>query len=208
MNGENLKSALEKKGITQRELADILGCSVNTVWRWCNNKQEVSDKIKKRLSEILDVSISYLMGESGDFFLKLYDSKNLPKELASYFGVAEPEPGTDFPGEQDNTCRDGVLPPVQSELPYFNRNEARSVAKEYPKDGGLPDNRIIIETGSGKDVKRYILPATPESYDFLKRLNETEREMSPEKSTVLKMMESMTQEEIRAILGYISAKKI
>ena len=195
MKGENLKIALEKKGISQRELADILGCSVNTVWRWCNDKQEVSDKIKKKLSEILDVSVSYLMGESGDFFLKIFDRKNLPKELASFFGVTGQEPlnVTDSPDEREDAGRDGV-----SVKPAFESG--------FPKSG-LPDNRIIIETGSGKNKKRYILPATPESYNFLKQL-ESEHEISPEKSEMLKIMEGMTQEELRVMFDFISTKRV
>ena len=154
MKGENLKLALEKKGTTQRELAEILGCSVNTVWRWCNDKQEVSDKIKKKLSEILNVPVSYLMGESEDFFLKIYDKKNLPKELSSFWGVTEPALGTNFPDVVED-CRD-IPPPIHDKLPQ---------SEEFP------DNRIIFETGIGENKKRYILPTTPESYDFLKQLH-------------------------------------
>ena len=166
MKGENLKSALKKKGIAQRGLADVLGCSINTVWRWCNDKQEASDRTKKRLSEILDVTVSYLMGESEDIETETYERDNLPKETAPYYGVSEHEPVANF-----------------------------------------PDNKIIVEIGIGKDKRRCILPATPESYDFLKWLNGSEGEISPEKSTILKMMESMTQEEIKAMFDLISAKR-
>jgi len=202
MKGENLKFALEKKGITQRKLADILGCSVNTVWRWCNDKQEVSDKIKKRLSEILGVPVSYLMGESGDSFLKIYDINNLPKELAPYFGVTEPESGANLPVEQEYTRR-----VVDEENKRSSPSAQPAFERRTPDGGGLPDNRIIIETSSGKDMKRYILPATSESYDFLKRLNESESEMTPEKSAILKIMEDMTQEEIKAMFDFLSAKR-
>jgi len=123
------------------------------------------------------------MGESGDFFLKIFDRKNLPKELVSFFGITEPESlnAADVPDEQESR-------------------------HSYPKGGELPDNRIIIETGIGKNKKRYILPATPESYGFLKQL-ETECEISPEKSAILKMMEGMNQEEIKAMFDFLSANK-
>jgi len=135
------------------------------------------------------------MGESGDFFLKIFDRKNLPKELASFFGVTGQEPlnVTDLLDEQEDAGRDSA-----SVKPNFESG--------FPKSR-LPDNKIIIETGSGKNKKRYILPATPESYNFLKQL-ESEHEISQEKLEMLKIMEGMTQEELKNMFDFISTKKI
>ena len=153
MKGENLKFALGKKKISQRELAEVLECSVNTVWRWCNDKQEVSDKIKKRLSEILCVPISYLMGESEDYFLRISDKKKLSKELAPYFGETVSEPGSSSYALEDS------------------RSVQTSVHDMQPLSVEPHDDKIIFETGIGENKKRYILPATPEAYDFLKQLH-------------------------------------
>ena len=95
-----------------------------------------------------------MVGDSEDFFLKIFEKKNLAKELASYFGVTVSELGT------------SILDVLED-----SRDVQTSVHDKQQQSGESPDNKIIFETGVGENKKRYVLPATPESYDFLKHLH-------------------------------------
>ena len=84
--------------------------------------------------------------------------------------------------------------------------------------GGLPEARrggvqppetekdtITIEQ---KDGSRYILPATPESYDFLKQLRGSNgQQISPEDQALLKMLKDLTPEEKRDMYSFLSEKE-
>ena len=61
--GERLKDARKAKRMTLQEIADALGVSLNTVWRWEAGRQSPPDDQKKLIANILDVSVSYLLGE-------------------------------------------------------------------------------------------------------------------------------------------------
>jgi transcriptional regulator with XRE-family HTH domain len=76
--GERLKDARKAKRMTLQEIADALGVSLNTVWRWEAGRQSPPDDQKKLIANILDVSVSYLLGEvevikSGMVEVKLFD---------------------------------------------------------------------------------------------------------------------------------------
>ena len=62
--GERLKELRNAKGITQKELADLLNVSGNTVHSWEKDKQEPSMNALLFLSEYFEVSLDYLFGKS------------------------------------------------------------------------------------------------------------------------------------------------
>ncbi len=66
MNGEKLRSALSRANMTQGELAELMGVSSNTVWRWAAGKVEPSDKTKKKMASLLNCSTAYFMDETDD----------------------------------------------------------------------------------------------------------------------------------------------
>lgn len=56
--------ALERDGRTQKEIADLLGVHVRTISDWKNGKQSTTVETIRRISEVLDVSVSFLTGDS------------------------------------------------------------------------------------------------------------------------------------------------
>lgn len=85
MLSRNLKKMREFKGITQAELANVLGITQQAVARWERNKSEPDADTLKRLSKFFKVSIDYLLDNEdnhsptfNDDEVKLvYDYRNL-----------------------------------------------------------------------------------------------------------------------------------
>ena len=79
---------------------------------------------------------------------------------------------------------------------FIPKNQNKSNAKK---------NTIAIETGEGENKKRYVLPETPEAYDFLKQLEK--KNIPPEDQAILNLMEDMTQEEKKEMFDFLSKKE-
>ncbi len=62
--GERLKELRIDKKITQKQLAQFLRVTGNTVYAWENDKQEPSMTMILKLSEYFCVSLDYLFGKS------------------------------------------------------------------------------------------------------------------------------------------------
>ena len=62
MDGERLMILRKEKGLTQKELAEKLSVSINTISLYERNKIEPPDKVKIQISRFFDVSMDYLMG--------------------------------------------------------------------------------------------------------------------------------------------------
>lgn len=63
--GERLRAARKAKGYANSaELGEILSVGNSTVSRWEAGEREPSLETVKKLAEILDVSVAYLMGET------------------------------------------------------------------------------------------------------------------------------------------------
>lgn len=81
--------------MTLQEIADALGVSLNTVWRWEAGRQSPPDDQKKLIANILDVSVSYLIGEvevikSGMVEVTLYDLISGHLEIGHACGLTDP----------------------------------------------------------------------------------------------------------------------
>ena len=61
MLGDKIKQLREEKSITQANLAKLLDVSPSTVGMWEQNRRTPDIEILKRLSDILHVSIDYLL---------------------------------------------------------------------------------------------------------------------------------------------------
>ncbi len=59
--GENLKTLLEKKNISQKEFSNMLGIYQATVSRYINNEREPGIAILVKMSDILDVTLEELI---------------------------------------------------------------------------------------------------------------------------------------------------
>lgn len=60
--GERLKELRKDKGLTQGDLAKVLGVKRTTVSAWENETSAPSDELKVELAKYFNVSLDYLMG--------------------------------------------------------------------------------------------------------------------------------------------------
>jgi transcriptional regulator with XRE-family HTH domain len=61
--GKRISTARERKGISQSRLSELLGVTRGTITRWENDTRTPDDETKRKIADILGVSVSYLMGE-------------------------------------------------------------------------------------------------------------------------------------------------
>lgn len=66
MLAERLKQLRAEKGLTQVQLAQMLGVSKGTVAMWETSKRKPSFEILSRLSDIFDRRMDYILGYSDD----------------------------------------------------------------------------------------------------------------------------------------------
>lgn len=64
--GQRLREARIKKGMTQQELADLIGTSKSVISGYENGKNDPARSVLLKLSKNLDVSLNYLMGWEED----------------------------------------------------------------------------------------------------------------------------------------------
>jgi len=60
--GDNIRLIRERKKITQEELANLLGVSRQAICMWEKNKREISLSFLTKISEVLEVPISRIIG--------------------------------------------------------------------------------------------------------------------------------------------------
>jgi len=85
MIGERLKQLRKNKGITQRELADIIGVRKSVISLYETNKNDPSDPIKITLAKYFNISLDYLVGVI-DIPVKYYSKNNfveLPENITN-----------------------------------------------------------------------------------------------------------------------------
>ena len=83
MIGERLKQLRKSKGITQQELANILGVRKAAVSIYETDKYDPADSIKITLAKYFDISLDYLVGVI-DGKVKYYTENNfveLPENI-------------------------------------------------------------------------------------------------------------------------------
>jgi transcriptional regulator with XRE-family HTH domain len=98
-----LSSLLSYRGLSQRELADKIGCTEAAVSAWLNGKSSPTQKRLHKIAEALRVDVAYLIGD-----FPLFDENGLPNfepdpvkqpTAAEVFG--EPEDDViQFPGQK------------------------------------------------------------------------------------------------------------
>lgn len=98
-----LSSLLSYRGLSQRELADKIGCTEAAVSAWLNGKSSPTQKRLHKIAEALQVDVAYLIGS-----YNLFDENGLPNfepdpvkqpTAAEVFG--EPEDDViQFPGQK------------------------------------------------------------------------------------------------------------
>lgn len=64
MKKDRLRAAINRSGIKQTRIAELLEVNVNTVSRWLSGDFNPTDDKKLKLAEILGTTVAYLMGET------------------------------------------------------------------------------------------------------------------------------------------------
>ncbi len=85
MIGERLQELRKDHGLSQEQLAKILGVSHYTVSSYECNRSDPDDKSKIMLAQLFDVSVDYLLGlvDERFSFQREQNVLYLPKELTS-----------------------------------------------------------------------------------------------------------------------------
>lgn len=84
MIGERLKQLRKEKGITQQELAEILGVRKAAVSLYETGQNDPADRIKILIAKYFDISLDYLLGVV-DKPVKYYNENNfveLPENIS------------------------------------------------------------------------------------------------------------------------------
>lgn len=64
---ERLRELRKEKHLTQRELAQYLGLTANSICEWENRRSEPSISSLLKMSVLFETSIGYLIGQEDDF---------------------------------------------------------------------------------------------------------------------------------------------
>lgn len=67
--GNNIKEAMQAKGLTQTKLAEMLGVRQNTISQWITETNEPNVETILRLCRLLDVTPNELLGWEDRFTL-------------------------------------------------------------------------------------------------------------------------------------------
>ncbi len=82
----NLRKVRKERGLTQIQVADMVGINQNTYSYWENDKVKIDDKSLKKLADFYKVSIDYLLGREPSLSIP-EEYKDLP--VAFYEGAKD-----------------------------------------------------------------------------------------------------------------------
>lgn len=85
--GLKIKNARKNKGLTQKQLAQILGVSVITIQNYENSRRNPSVDVLKKISEILDVNTSVLLNDNS-FKYELINNYDFTEKILDYLGYS------------------------------------------------------------------------------------------------------------------------
>lgn len=131
--GELIREARKKKGLTQRELGDLLGMSDVGVAQWEKGLRNPRLETRQRIAKVLDIDITMLMSDSekADYFnlfgteqervqLALTEIKNgivsKTKKVQEYGGIATQEKKRGWAFDMAHEMADKFYVPVDSIL--------------------------------------------------------------------------------------------
>lgn len=110
--GRKIKSLREKKGITQKDLADLLGTTSKTVSNYESRDLRPRKKeVYEKMAEIFDVNINYLLTDEEYFVIQsaesfgykgAKDAQNLIESMTGLFA------GGELPEEDKDTLFEAI----------------------------------------------------------------------------------------------------
>lgn len=77
-----IREIREEKGLTQKQLAEMIGVDGHNVGDWERSKCEPSASMLIKLSTALEVSVDYLVGNSDDFGNIIVSSQSTDQNLS------------------------------------------------------------------------------------------------------------------------------
>ena len=173
--GENLKRLRTAKNLTQEELADALGSSVQSVSRWENDNSYPDIETIPEIARYFGVTTDELMGVNH----ALREAKF--NEEWEIFRTKQEDPDTavDRLRELHRNFPEKPLPLVRL-LRYLSPNDGKS----YPEQRELTEKLLKMETASQSDrdyAKKWLIADAPENDlpDLLARFA-TEQDMRRE----------------------------
>ena len=85
MIGERLQELRKDKGVSQAELAQLLGVSNNTISSYECNRSDPDDNLKIIIAKYFDISMDYLLGLTDEplSFLREKNRIAVPKDFQS-----------------------------------------------------------------------------------------------------------------------------
>lgn len=143
--GDRIKFEREKKGISQTDLAKAISVSKQTLYKYENNiiTNIPSDKIEK-LSQILDITPTYIMGWNDDFYLG--------ENLQHIFNILSAE----FNCPANKLIRCFFTEDFSNLLPskrVISLDNMRQALKQYKDKYSLED--IELSSTEGEHIKKY-----------------------------------------------------
>lgn len=148
--GNNIKLYRNKKGLTQKQLAEKIGTTDSAITRYESNSREPSIEIITKIAKALNISINELLDDkvvSNDIGSKIISAKIFRKlddeQLSKLTGIDE---------LQLRAIQDGKINPTKSELDIITKALNLSVGyfeKDSPlntdKEGNIEDKYNIDE---------------------------------------------------------------
>jgi transcriptional regulator with XRE-family HTH domain len=86
--GIHIKKRRKELRLSREELAELIGVTGNSLYRWETGERSPSDENKRKLARALGVSLAYLLGETDDLSLQDAQSKNYLIDTMNNSGTA------------------------------------------------------------------------------------------------------------------------
>lgn len=149
--GERLKKARESKGLTQAELAALIGTTPAAISNYEQGRRQIPVDLLFKIAEVLDVSVFWLMGEISE--MKPYEKPKLRQEAVKE-EEAKPQYLKRVPVfSTEVSAGNGIFPDMFYPIAYENI-ERRDVDYIFVVSGDSMDPKI-------PDGARVLVKATP-----------------------------------------------
>lgn len=151
-----LKEARKNARLSQQKVADYIGVSQNTYSYWENGKYNIDNESLKKLSELFDVSVDYLLGKE---ILKP------AKALIPVLGTVQA--GIPIEAVEDVLDYEEIAPEMAAHGEYFALRVKGSSMEPRMRDGDVvivrkqadvnhDDTAIVLVNGNEATIKRVL----------------------------------------------------
>ena len=207
MFGKRMESRRKELNMSRSHLAEMLGVGTNTVFRWEKGQRGVDDEKKKQIAQVLQSSVSYLMGDDDpSITAQKNPSTGILRAMREQTGLSLNEAATlinlsaeyldrveTYEDEADNALKGKLL---QAYGKYLAGKDGETQGME-PKPEKKRPEMVPIQGGG----------ACAEESSELVRAVETLAKNSLIRKSV-RMMEDLTEEERQKVFQYIQDQEL